>query len=522
MTDRRVMTTAALALLLGCGGSSSEGSKAEYGNPEGYTVHVLTGASLSARDVTVNDLQIDPTSVETIDASVQALLDETVAPRTVEELPAGAADVTVDFTGAATSVPPTFFGADIQWRSKFFLGDARWRALARHMKLQLLRFPGGQERVRYDGKDSTSGTPASDTLTVGADQPYQFRLSGADVAAFIDLCRELGAQAEPEVNVYDDDPQMAADLVRQIVDDLGYDLRYVSVGNEPDIDTNQNWTYLGATGTTDDARRASALANYAARYLAYRARIDPLQAGLTYALAELGDSSRLDGILSAIGADQPGALSAHWYLLGDWGQDPSWSSYPSIDHLVTDNADHTGIWRLRDMAAAMRARAAAHGLDAPELFVGEFATSWSATAADAKVSDRLAAALFVAEALETGKAAGLASMQYFGLSDPASFAPWVTSLIVVDEATGAPRPRAAYYVYLLYKHLYGDETVAVPGGQDADASIYASRGGGKDHLLLINRTADRTLQRVARVKTSAGEKLLRLTLRPHSIAVVSF
>jgi hypothetical protein len=32
-----------------------------------------------------------------------------------------------------------------------------------------------------------------------------------------------------------------------------------------------------------------------------------------------------------------------------------------------------------------------------------------------------------------------------------------------------------YYVYLMYKHLYGDQSIAVPGGRSADWSIYAAR-----------------------------------------------
>jgi hypothetical protein len=166
----------------------------------------------------------------------------------------------------------------------------------------------------------------------------------------------------------------------------------------------------------------------------------------------------------------------------------------------------------------------------PRVFLGEFGTSWSATPADQMMADRLAAALFNAEAQETGKAAGVDSMAWFGLSDPASFAPWVPSLIEVDEATGTPRPRPQYYVYLMYKHLYGDETVAVPGGRQTDWSIYASRTSGapsapsgpRSFLLLINRTAATELTRVVKVTTAAGQRLLRLTLHPHSLAIVSF
>jgi hypothetical protein len=529
-----IRRTLALTTLLAaaCSGSQPDdpAPAGEDANPEGLAVHVLTGDSLSAGDVAINDRSIDTSSVEAIDSSVAAIVDDRRAPRTVEEVEGVPADLSVDFTGPATAVPDTFHGADIQWRSKFFFDNPRWRALVRHMKLGLLRFPGGQERVRYDGPDSRSGTPESDTLVVADDQPYEYRISGDDVAGFIELAEELGSQAHPEINVTVDDPQMAADMMTQIVDDLGYDLRSVSVGNEPDIDSpNGNWPHLGAVGDTDQERRASALASYARRYLAYRAAIDAVKPGLTYSLAELGDWSgeqlgpNLDAILGAIGGDQPGALAAHWYMLGHWeGQPETDPGFPTIEHLVVDGNGTHNIGHLGAIADSMRERAAAHGLDGAKLFVGEFGTSWSATELDAVMADRLAAALFNAEAQETGKVAGVDAMMWFGLSDPASFAPWVHSLIEVDDASGTPRPRPQYYVYLMYRYLYGDETVAVPGGRDADWSIYASRGGGKSFFLLINRTESTTVTRVVKATTEAGDRLLRLTLAPHSLSIVSF
>jgi hypothetical protein len=508
----------------------ADGEGNAIGNPEGYAVHVLSGESLSARDVAINDRSIDTSTVEAIDDSVAAILDGEGAPATVEEVDGVSPDLSVDFTGPAAPVPDTFHGADIQWRSKFFFQNPRWRALVRHMRLDLLRFPGGQERVRYDGPDSTSGTPETDTLEVTDDQPYEFRMSGEDVAGFIDLAEEVGAQAHPAIDVTVDDPQMAASFVGQIVDDLGYDLRSISVGNEPDIDSpNGNWPYLGAVGDTDEERRANALANYAQRYVACRAAIDAVKPGLVYSLAELGDWSpqllgpNLDTILGAIAGDQPGALASHWYMLGHWeGQPETDPGFPTIEHLVVDGNREHNIGYLATIASTLREAGAAHGLDRPKLFLGEFGTSWSATEFDAVMADRLAAALFNAEAQETGKAAGLDSMLWFGLSDPASFAPWVASLIEVDDTTGTPRPRPQYYVYLMYKYLYGDETVPVDGGINADWSIFAARGGDRSSLMLINRSESTTVTRVVKAKTATGERLLRLTLAPHSLSIVSF
>jgi hypothetical protein len=521
-------------LVTGCSGSAGAGGArpGEEGpsNPAGYAVHVLTGESLSAGDVAINGRAIDTSSVDAIHASVQDIIDDDDGPAVVEEVSGPAPDLTVDFTGHATPVPDTFHGANIQWRSKFFFQNPRWRALVGHMKLDILRFPGGQERVRYDGPGSVSGTPETDTLTVTDDQPYEFRMSGEDVAGYIRLVRELGIAAHPEINLTIDDPQMAVDLVSQIVDDLDYDLEFVSVGNEPDIDSiNGNWAYLGATGETDDARRASALASYRRRYLAYRQALSAVKPELAFSLGELGDWSpdhlgpNLETILDGIDDGHPGALATHWYMLGHWdGQPASDPGFPAIDHLVvTGNGDHH-IGYLSTIVDTLREQSAAHGLADPKLFIGEFGTTWSATQFDAAMADRLAAALFNAEAQETGKAAGADSMMWFSLSDPTSFFPWVPSLIAVDDASGTPRPRPQYYVYLMYKYLYGEETVPVANGVDRDWSIYASRSAGKSYLLLVNRTEETTVTRVVHVTSPAGQKLLRLTLHPHSLAIVSW
>lgn len=514
----------AMLLVIGCAGTGGR-------NPGGYTVHVLTADSLTGSAVAINGHAIDTSTVEAIETSVHTILDSPSSLHTVEEVTGMAPDLAIDFTGPATAVPPTFYGANLQWRSKFFLGNPRWKALVAHAKLDLLRFPGGQERVRFDGAHSRSGTPATDTLSVTADQPYEFRISGEDVASYIALCQELGIAAEPELDLTVDDPAMWADLVHEIVGDLGYDLKYVSVGNEPDIKSvNGNWPYLGADGATDDERRTNALAHYAQRYLAYRRAVDAVRPGLIYALGEFGDWSpgglgaNLDAVLGMVGDSQPGGVAAHWYMLGHWdGQPETDPGYPAIGHLVVEGNGNNNIGYLAAIAAGVRERAAAHGQGRPRLFIGEFGASWSATPADAAMSDRLAAALFNAEAQETGKAAGVDSMQWFGLSDPASFAPWVPSLIEVDDATGTPRPRPQYYVYLLYKHLYGDQIIAVPGGRTADGSIYASRdAAGRSYVMLINRTAATELTRVVKATTAAGTRLLRLTLHPHSLAIVSF
>ena len=69
-----------------------------------------------------------------------------------------------------------------------------------------------------------------------------------------------------------------------------------------------------------------------------------------------------------------------------------------------------------------------------------------------------------------------------------------------------------------------NQIVAVPGGQNDDWSIYASRSqdGTANYLMLINRTAATTITRVVAATTLQGTRQLALTLYPHSVAVVGF
>ncbi len=520
----------ALAALLACSHTApASPPPVEHGNPAGYRVHSLSGSSISARTATVNGVGMDTTSVETIAASVQAMLSsEARAPRTVAEVSGAAPDVTVDFTAPATPVPATFHGADIQWRSKFFFGNPRWRALVSHMKLGILRFPGGQERVRYD-RHLPSGTPASDTLTVTATQPYEFRITGEDVEEFIGLCRELGIEAEPEVNLTVDDPAMWKDMVDQIVNGLGYPLTYLSVGNEPDIKSpNGNWPYYGVTGGNSETNRDTVLDEYRRRHLASHAAISQVKPGMTFVYGELGMwtpdqlGKNLDRLLGGLGGNRPGAIAAHWYMLGNWGQSAGSGDYPSIGNLDAQGSGIRNIAYLETIADTMRARAEANGQAGAKLFLGEFGVSWSATSADAEVSNRLAAAIFNAEAQERGKLAGFDSMQWFGLSDPDSFGNWVPSLIEVADASGQPTPRPQWFVYFLYKHLYGDQIVRVRNGLHADWSIHAAKDAGRSYLMLVNRSGTARVEKVAEVTTAAGTRQLRLTLHPHSVTIVSF
>lgn len=476
-------------------------------------VWVISGASISGNCATVNGLEIDTGSIDTISSSASAILASRGPATVVSEASAGStADTFVDFTAPGKAVSSLYHGLNLQWQSKPFLSLAKYRALVGQIRVDTLRFPGGQERGQFEADASSS---ENDDL--GLYSPYQFRLTGEDVRNYIALCNELGIEAQIEVNMTNNDPAMAAKLVDYVVNTLKYDLKYVSMGNEPEINNFEAWKYWEASN------KGEAFASYLARYQTYAAAIRAVKPDLTLIFGEFTDVSpeEMDTLFQPLGgklnSNLPGAFSNHKYATGDWGQTPDYSDYPSIENF-TGSAGlaraniYKGIYNFMRQQADTR-------LGGGKLFIGEFGASWSVKPDSSAVHDTIAAALFAAETLETGKDLGFDGMQWFGISDPASSSPWNPSLIAVDGDAMKLRPQ--YYLYFLYKHLWGDVSAQISGKNRTDnLSVYASKKGDKNYLMLINRSADQAIDKVVQVTTSSGIRKLNLRAPAHSISVI--
>jgi hypothetical protein len=337
-----------------------------------------------------------------------------------------------------------------------------------------------------------------------------------DVANYVNLCKNLDIKADPEFNLFTNDPAMWTSLVDQVVNGLGYPLEYMAVGNEPDINPTGNWTYFQASDMT------GALNAYMTRYQTYAASIRKIKTGITFILGELANNSDpkisqiLDQILPQAKANPPGAFSVHWYLLGDWGQSPLAPDYPSINHLVISGNSGVNIRSLSALKSTMR-----NHLDSnTKLVIGEWATSWSATPGGDDVQDTLATAIYTAEVMEYGKVLGIDSMQYFGISDPSIFTDWYTSLIVENGGSFSARPQ--YYVRMMYKYAWGNTMIPVPGGQTDDFSIYASKDGSNDYIMLINRTPGTSFAKTIKMITAGNPSGINaeVLLLPKSVAVI--
>ena len=290
------------------------------------------------------------------------------------------------------------------------------------------------------------------------------------------------------------------------------------MGNEPEINIFDAWKYWEAS-TRDDA-----FESYLARYQTYATAIRAVKPELTLIFGEFTNPTvgEMDTLFYPLGgklnSNLPGAFSVHRYAAGDWGQASSYPDYPSIENF-TGGASLARANIYKDLYSFMRQQADSR-LGGGKLFVGEYGASWSAQARTAALHDSIAAVLFNAETLETGKSLGFDGMQWFGISDPASSSPlWNPSLIAVDGNTMKLRPQ--YYLYFIYKHLWGDVSAQISGNNRTEnLSVYASKKGDKNYLMLINRSADQAIEKVIQVTTASGVRKLNLRAPAHSVSVV--
>ncbi len=486
------------------------GSTAEAKTTE-ITAYVLTGPTLDSKTVTINGLTIDPSSVESVRASIARVVSSSYPDgRIVQEIQDTNADLAIDYSSPGVAVPDVYYGVNVQIASKEFLAMPLYRELVSHLRIDIARFPAGQERVRYD-RDAPAGSP----WRLGERGDYEFLLTGKDVENFASLCRENGIKAEWQLNLANDDPALWARMADQVVNGLKHPIEYFSVGNEPDISPTGNWKYLGANN------RDEAIDEYAARYARYRSALRAIAPNASFVLGELSCNREpelsvvLGRMLDGAGSGPPEALSAHWYLLGDWGEPKSHPEYPSIEHLSVDGNRGNNVRRLQAIRDSLKAASDARAPGA-KIFVGEWGASWSATPGGVDVLDTLATALFTAETLEYGKTVGIDSMEYFSLSDPISFSPWNSAMIAMDGEKAILRPQ--YYVRAMHKYAWGDRTIPVPGGQTGNLSVYASREGDAKYLMLINRTA-KPIDRVIAAKSESGEKRYLIRAIPYSMTI---
>ena len=155
-----------------------------------------------------------------------------------------AASIRVDTSRVVREIPRGIFGTNIEvirdanglWDSRNQRIDPALTALARDMRLSLVRFPGGVWSDTYDWRHGVG--PMNQRATTpthpGAEEKYR-HVFGTDEA--LTFARDIGAGLLVTVNAGTGTPEMAADWVRYVNGDDGKSPRagrvaYWEIGNE--------------------------------------------------------------------------------------------------------------------------------------------------------------------------------------------------------------------------------------------------------------------------------------------------
>jgi hypothetical protein len=348
----------------------------------------------------------------------------------------------------------------------------------------VLRWPAGhrsQEYVWQRGGEGQSGS---------------FLLTPEHVDAFIRLARSVSAEPLVAVNVKRGTVAAATDLLRYLNVEKGYRVKYLQIGNEPD---------LGDSMTTGP----EAYADQLVRLVDALHEIDPAVRIIGPELRTGAHVSGLHGTtdwmtpILARAAGRIDGISWHHYPLDSGQTSPRSSAVMSFEHLFQETAPDSrpaGMSFVDEIMPALDRLRAAHAPDA-SVWVTELAED-RGPAGGAGISDTLGGALWVGDVLgRYGEHGPGAVLRWLFKGSP------VHRYGLLDE-NDAPRP--AYGAYWLYARHFGDRFVDVATSSIADVAAHAAeRPDGGLSLVLVNK---RTEPRRVRVNLEAfapcsGEEL---------------
>ncbi len=303
-------------------------------------------------------------------------------------------------------------------------------------------------------------------------QPWQ-------VDTFIALCRQLGAEPQISVRLRGGTPEAAADLVRYTNIEKGYNVRYWSIGNEPELyhskkgfagyDTtrlNREWRAIAEAMQAVDPN-VILIGPEVTQFIGNPAGNPKDENGLDWMQAFLQTNGDLVDIVSIHRYPFPQSMS---------------SGTASPETLLTNPAEwDTIIPALRAMIQETTGR------DLP-VAVTEVNSYWTNAIGGETTPDSFFSALWWADALGHLIEQDVEIVAFFSLQSNPSLGGY--GLFARREA------RPSFSVYRLYRE-FGEQRLATKN-PDPNLSFYAARrADGALSLLLINRSAQaisRTLQ----------------------------
>ncbi|MDF2925364.1 MAG: glycoside hydrolase family 3 domain protein [Paenibacillaceae bacterium] len=337
--------------------------------------------------------------------------------------------------------------------------------------ISLIRFPAGAE-ADYAYWDRTN----SYEWHVGP-SPYIRTITAGIFDSYMDLVREVGAEAMVTVNTKIDNKEMAADMVRYANLEKGYHIKYWEIGNEPEFFASPyNVTPL----------------EYAARIKEYSEAMKAVDPGIIIMGPANAQPTQFEGwtkpILSYLhdnGAPVD-AISTHWYPLWGGQTNTESSSYPSIDNLLAyDGPDYANSYM--NWAGKFTDTTPTDNLvsyrdtytDGALIGITELGQVTGGSEG-AGIGNTMAGALWLGDVL--------GRLAYHQMDFVTQF------LLQGNQAYGLmdmnKNVRPAYYLYPMLKRYFGNEMVETSSSDNQNFTIWASKRAGEEdklYLMVINK-----------------------------------
>ena len=336
----------------------------------------------------------------------------------------------------------------------------------------VLRWPAGHRSQEYHWERGGPG------------QHGNWVLTAAHVDAFISLAQLVGAEPLVAINVKRGTEAAAKDLLRYMNVEKGYGVKYLQIGNEPDL--------------TDDMTAGPQV--YADQLIRFTDALRSVDPNIKIIGPEMLTGAHVGGMHGTVDwmtpilsqtAGRIHGISWHYYPLDSGQKSPTSSAIMSVENLFQEAAHD---WRpaalafVDEVMPALDQLRAAHAPNA-EVWVTEIAEDPGPDAGTG-ISDTLAGALWVGDVIgrygEYGPGAVLrwlfkgSTIHSYGLVDPFDV------------------PRPAYGAYWMYARHFGDHFVDSTTSSITDVAVHAStKTDGRVAVVLVNKTTSPRRVKVA-------------------------
>gem|GEM_PF-2975310 len=338
-----------------------------------------------------------------------------------------------------------------------------YRTYLAALKPGVLRWPAGHRSQEYIW---TRG---------GEGQHGNWTLEPAHVDAFIALSKDVGADAMIAINLKRGTPAAAADLLKYLNVDKKYGVKYLQLGNEPDL--------------TDGIIPSPEA--YAAKLTQFVDALKAIDPNVRIVGPELLTGAHVGGIhgtrdwmtpiLQAVGGRIDG-VSWHYYPLDSGQSNPSSSAIVSVPHLFQETAADwppAGMGFADTVMPMLATLNAAHAPNA-KVWITEIAEDPGPLAGQG-ISEIVAGALWTADVLGRYAAYGPGAVFRWLFAGSAEHA-----YGILDSAR---QPRPAYGAYWMYARHFGSKIVDTKTTKLTEVAAHAAlRDDGALTVMLVNKT----------------------------------